>query len=323
MPSVESLVDDVIRAADTLRELPPPESLVQALNRLATEDTTRTGRVRMAARLRDVTSPAGCGFLCICLGASVEGDADPAPVTPLIIDAMLRWIATIPRPEDRPREDRPGQAEMQAVRDRLGYTLEDADSDDDPIDLPPELTNGLDWMGQGLVAHLSRDEPARQVLASRSEAVAELDRAAGHCNGATWVLELLRKRSGELVVIHVPSGRGVLAKFENISNGFHLFTLLQGALSGVIPARDSPMAVHWPSRGGRLKPPCPTAPVGTLAEETFHKRTCRVRSGARALPTKFPRSTARRSCCCGSRSSVPVRGTRGSSARTCKPHLPT
>jgi hypothetical protein len=53
-------------------------------------------------------------------------------------------------------------------------------------------------------------------------------------------LELLRKRSGELVVIHVPSGRGVLAKFENISNGFHLFTLLQGALSGVIPGAGFP-----------------------------------------------------------------------------------
>ena len=53
--------------------------------------------------------------------------------------------------------------------------------------------------------------------------------------GAVWVLQLLRQRSGQLVVLNIANKKGVVVCYENISNCFHLFTLLQAALGPVMP----------------------------------------------------------------------------------------
>lgn len=53
--------------------------------------------------------------------------------------------------------------------------------------------------------------------------------------GADWILEILRQRSGELLVLHGVHAKGFRVAYENISNCFHLFTLLQAALEGRMP----------------------------------------------------------------------------------------
>ena len=44
-------------------------------------------------------------------------------------------------------------------------------------------------------------------------------------------MEILRQRSGELVVLHGQEPRGFRVAYRNMSYCFHLFTLLQGALA--------------------------------------------------------------------------------------------
>jgi hypothetical protein len=95
MSSVESLVDQVIQAANTLRDLPPPEPLVQALNRLVAEDTSRTvfaahipsrveGGLRVRTNIQRLPLPAIIGFACALavpwIGLSAEKNRPVAEV---------------------------------------------------------------------------------------------------------------------------------------------------------------------------------------------------------------------------------------------------
>jgi hypothetical protein len=101
---------------------------------------------------------------------------------------------------------------------------------------------GVQLLGQALVAHLARSPRLRANIAASSEAVDELSRVEHLAVGATWVLHLLRQRSGELMVIHAEAGKGLRVAYENIANCFHLFTLLQGAIHRVMPGAKTPDA---------------------------------------------------------------------------------
>lgn len=208
-PSLQILFERVISAANSLRGAECSDDLRDALNAVVECQASGKARLLIAERLGEVTSPAGAGFLAIWLGAGVEGGADPDLTGDAVLGSLLHWSGSV-------------------------ATLPDADGDDDDEEEPEvdaQLVIGLKMLGQGLVAHVSRSPSLLQKMAHDREAIAELERVEYASPGPMWVLELLRKRSGTLVVIHVERGRGVHVSYQNLSNCFHLFTLLQAALA--------------------------------------------------------------------------------------------
>lgn len=209
----------------------PSPDLRRALNAFATltKGERQAAMTAVADMLAELTSPTGAGVLALWLGAAVEGGRDPELSCRPIVETFLRWSRTV---ETAPE---PGG--------------DDEDFEDDP-EPDEETIAGLQKLGQSLVAHLSRASGLRKWLAETGEIYREFERVEHLSYGATWVIQLLRQRSGELVVLNVAQKKGVLARYENIANCFHLFTLLQGALIGVMPdARDTPEKLLSFARG--------------------------------------------------------------------------
>jgi hypothetical protein len=197
---LKQLVGNVLAAASSQPSGPFCDALRDALNALAGSGQLAEGRRAVASQLAKVTSPMGAGYLAVWLGAGVEAGIDPEPTALPILDAMLRWTRTL-----------------------------------HATHRSPETLAGLEPLGQGLVAHLARSPSHRTYLQAREDWIAELERAEAFSPGPGWVLELLRKQSGQLVVLHLEQRRGFQMMYENLSNCFHLFTLLQAALVGKVP----------------------------------------------------------------------------------------
>lgn len=211
--SGEGPIDAVHAAANAQRGAQPSPALADALNAVAAlPDEERERAVSaMVEMLGDISSPTGAGFLAVGLGARVEAGSDPLLTVQPIIDAMIKWMATV---ETAPIDDE------EAV---------------DPAP-DPEAIQGLAYFGNALVAHLARLSPeTRSKYAETPQFVPELMRIEHLCNGAIWILQLLRQRSGELVVLNVKEKAGARVKYQNVATNFHLFTLLQGALAQVMP----------------------------------------------------------------------------------------
>lgn len=199
-------------AAERQRGLTPRRDLIDALNDIAAladlDDTAITGLIAEAG------SPTGAGFLAVWLGARVEHGRDPDRTGQPIVDAFLKWSGTI------------------------ATAPADAEGDDAGGEAPPpddETSAGLRLLGQALVAHLARSPQLRRWCAETDRVYQEFQRVEPLSIGAVWVLELLRQRSGRLVVLNVRHRVGVVVRYSNIATCFHLFTLLQGALAGVMP----------------------------------------------------------------------------------------
>lgn len=207
--ALKQLVSSVLAAANTQPNGPFCDALRDSLNALAGSGSLAEGRRAVASQLAKVTSPVGAGYLAVWLGAGVEAGIDPEPTALPILDAMLRWIRTLQTTSEG--ELAPGQLRA------------------------PETLAGLEPLGQGLVAHLARSPSHRTYLQAREDWIAELERVEHLTAGPGWVLELLRKQSGQLVVLHVEERRGFQVAYENLSNCFHLFTLLQAALVNKVP----------------------------------------------------------------------------------------
>lgn len=209
---LEQAVDRLVDAANGMREVDLPPPFRDALNALARYSDPQAVRNRIAERIGEIRSPRGIGFLAVWLGGGVEHGLDPEPAIPHLMAAMLRLCANIKLPAPDNGEEDPG--------------LPSADR---------ETVDGLEWLGQGLVAHLARSPAARATYAGQPDLLAELERVEQVAIGCLWVHELLAKRSGTLLVLHVEGRTGVRVRYENLSNNFHLFTLLQAALAGRIP----------------------------------------------------------------------------------------
>jgi hypothetical protein len=199
-------------AARRQRGLKLGSDLHRALNDIA--GLSDVDDAAIADLIAEVDSPTGAGFMAVWLGAGVEGGRDPERTCRPIAEAFLKWSRTIDT----------GPA---------GAAADGADGDLRQPD--EETTAGLQLLGQALVAHLARSPQLRRWLAETGDIYSELRRVEPLCIGAVWVLELLRQRSGNLVVLNVRHRIGVVVRYNNIATCFHLFTLLQGALAGIMP----------------------------------------------------------------------------------------
>ncbi len=200
--ALKEAIEKIVAAANENRTREPTETFRDAINNLATlEGFDRDQkRDRLAASLEYITSPCGAGFIAVCLGAEIESRANIAPHTQPILESFMRFTSKV---------------ETEEIDD--------------------ELSIGLELFGQGIVAHLSRDTETIKSIQANTTIVEELERVEWFSPGPTWVLEIIRKISGTLIVLHGEQLVGAKVEYRNISNCFHLFTLLQAALAETMP----------------------------------------------------------------------------------------
>jgi hypothetical protein len=158
----------------------------------------------------------------------VENGAAPEPSCQSVIDTFMKWSRTVEIPPDG--KDAEGPA--------------------------AETIAGLQLLGQALVAHIGRLPKIRDWMRDTGEIRDEFERVADVSIGAAWVMQLLTHCSGQLVVLNTTEKIGVLVRYANISNCFHLFTLLQAAVAGVMPGVRSVDSRLYEIARGRQQGEC-------------------------------------------------------------------
>lgn len=160
--------------------------------------------------------PGAIAWIAVTFGTLVERGAAADLTGPAVLDQLRAWLPALPAP---------------------------AADEETPRPFTPEQINSLArfrYLGQAAVAHLARLPAARTAMAEDAALVARLDELRRFTPGAWWVYEALLKRSGTLVVLHPASRTGLRLAFANVSNCFHLFSLLQTAVGTRIPGGRTP-----------------------------------------------------------------------------------
>ncbi|MFT4184157.1 MAG: hypothetical protein QM636_19820, partial [Rhizobium sp.] len=103
-----------------------------------------------------------------------------------------------------------------------------------------QLLEAFQLLGQSVVSHLAVMPEERKLAAENAGLMTQLRDLQDHTPAAAWVRQMLLSRSGGLVVLHLPSGRGFRLRYENIVNGFQLFTLIQAAFGETLPGGREP-----------------------------------------------------------------------------------
>ncbi len=111
---------------------------------------------------------------------------------------MLDWSKQVPvLPED----------------DEQSYDLELPEADSN-------LSRGLEMLGQSAVAHLARDDGLLNSLRCDQEAHKILTVAENCSPGPMWVMEILRKRSGDMIVLHGVEKKGLMSGMRTFQTAF-------------------------------------------------------------------------------------------------------
>ena len=208
LPLLKSLQASVKRAADQQAGPAMHTGLQEALNAARAVDPEQREEFRrlVAQSVPLVDSVTGAGQLSIWLGSSVEAGCPAAATVEPLIDAFLRWSATLVTVEDG--EDPPAEK---------------------------DCVIGLQMIGQSLVAHLAQEDGLRHSAVANRELNAELERIEHLTPGAWWLRGLLTQQSGIVSVVHLEKSIGFRVSYTNVCNCFHLLTLLQGRLEGMLP----------------------------------------------------------------------------------------
>lgn len=197
--------EDLLRECRAQRSNEPTRALIAAAQAFVREALrSPEPQATVAAALRESVSPTALSWASIVLGSAVESGADPTPVGRALFEAFDRASARVV-------DTSASKAERDAVTDAL-----------------PRLA-------QGVVAHLARMQSLREELATDGALLDRLTERAFENPSVRWVREAIERVSGPLVVLHPLSGKGAKLRIENVSNCFHLFSLVQCAIEEQLP----------------------------------------------------------------------------------------
>ncbi|MFS8045280.1 hypothetical protein [Rhizobium sp. BR 314] len=103
-----------------------------------------------------------------------------------------------------------------------------------------QLLDAFQLLSQSAVSHLSAMPQERALAAGNKTLMAQLAELQDYTPGAAWVRQVLLSCSDALLVLHLPSKQGFRLRYDNIVNGFHLFTLIQAAFGETLPGGRAP-----------------------------------------------------------------------------------
>jgi hypothetical protein len=216
---LENLLDQSRRYAGE----EPPGVLRKASSAFLSRADSDPALLVAAVNALPTLPPAGAGWIALVLGSAVERGTDAALTLPGLMQFFRSCLSRLPVP----------------------HMIQDADGEEEesyPAPTPEQetLLGALRPVGQALVAHLARLPAERGQLAEDHELMKRLGKITGYSPGIQWVYEALVRKSGTLIVLHPPSGRGLKLKYENIAWNFHLFSLLQAAVGTRLPGGYQP-----------------------------------------------------------------------------------
>lgn len=215
----DSSLQRLLTACSSYHGGQPEETLLEASNYFANDVLTGEASASDAAvALRDLP-PHGASWLAVVLAATIERGLEPELTTQAVLSLLLSWLQKLPV---------------------VNQDVDGEESYPEPTPEQSELLSALPHLSQSLVAHLSRMPLVREELASDVELLNRLDDLSGYSHGITWIHELLLRKSGTLVLLHVPSQTGLRIKYENVGNCFHLFSLIQHVVGNQIPGAKEP-----------------------------------------------------------------------------------
>jgi len=147
--------------------------------------------------------PFGASWLSLVFGSAIESGAELNKSRDAVVNLLDSWISEFPViAEDA--------AELPKLSDKTKIYIE-----------------ALPLLSRSVVSHVARTPSLRQRLYYDSEFIIKLENTEAYTYTATWIRELLEKNSSDLLIIHVESRRGIKLKYTNVSNCFHLFSLIQ------------------------------------------------------------------------------------------------
>jgi len=178
----------------------PDAALIEASQAFVQAAHADPALLREAALAAESLPVRGAGFLAILVGGAIERGADAQPS----FDPFWRILLACCEPEP-----------VDARRAML-------------------LDTGLRMLGRSLVSHLARLPQQRAALLDDA-AFDRVKRLSAEQVGAFWVCEAIERGSADLLLLHAPSRRGWRARYENVAQCFHLFSLLQSAVGTTLP----------------------------------------------------------------------------------------
>lgn len=159
--------------------------------------------VREAAASLSKLDPGSAAWIAVALGTLVERGVSAELSGPAVLQYLGSLLPRLPTAAPTP-EQAPLLAQFQ-------------------------------YFCQAVVAHLARLPTERAAMGQDAALIESLDEIGGYSHGALWVREALLKTSGTLVLLHVESGTGLRLWYKNVSNNFHLLSLLQTAVGTSLP----------------------------------------------------------------------------------------
>jgi hypothetical protein len=163
-----------------------------------------------AAAALGALEPGSAAFVAVALGSSVERGADAQISGPAVLAELRAWLPRLP---------------SQGV------------AGSPPVPTPDQamLLVRFQFLCQSAVTHLAKLPELRATLADDTALLERLDELRASSHGAWWVHEALLKTSGTVVLLHPASATGLRLRYANVSNCFHLFSLLQTAVGARMP----------------------------------------------------------------------------------------
>jgi hypothetical protein len=194
----------------------PTGAMLGAMRAFLGEATGDEALLREGASSLHTFEPGSVAWIAVTFGTLVERGASAQITGPAVLGQLRAWLPSLPTPGDADAEP-PVPTPGQAMR-----------------------LSQFQFLCQSAVAHLARLPAMRQAMSEDAPLLERLDELRAYSYGAWWVHEALSKSSGTLVVLHAPSGTGLRLAYSNVSNCFHLFSLLQAAVGASIPGGREP-----------------------------------------------------------------------------------
>lgn len=205
--------------AALLEPAPPTQDLLEVTRAFVLDVAGRDSIPHSILAAFDDLPPHGAAWLAVSLGSAVEKGLDPSLAGDRLLQVFRSWLERTKDGQD------------------------------------PERVAALPTLCQALVAHLSRLDSLRSMLAADAPFLAELEKRESMSHGITWIRELIARRSGDLFVVHGETQRVVHLAFRNVHRCYHLFSLVQSVLGSAFPGGRIPNAAVASAARGQSEEP--------------------------------------------------------------------
>lgn len=215
------VIDDMLAACGKLTTNKPDPELKRITSAFLNDlfsASNPTGHVNTLKHLPNLP-PAGAAWLSVAFGTAVEHGKNPSSSVQPMVNLLRSWLPSFPALPDTEKQ-KPDEQSLTSYQ--------------------KELAAAMPWLCQSIVAHLVRMPEFRDQLAQDTIFLLQLEKVEGYTHAASWVRELLGRRSGSLLALHPESGRALKFNFLNIRNCYHLFTLLQIDIGRRLPGGRLP-----------------------------------------------------------------------------------